>query len=53
MYFIQLLIHVRADLALLSVESADDRSTRQYCVSYDEEWNVQLPANPSHYVSVA
>ena len=50
MLIIQLLIHVRADLGLLSAISTD-HEIRQYCVAYSEEWNLQLPSNPSHYVS--
>ena len=46
---VQLLIHVRADLALLSTDSS--KSTREYCVAYSEEWNLQLPSKPSDYVS--
>lgn len=42
---------MRADLGLLSAKSTD-HETRQYCIAYSEEWNLQLPSNPSHYVSV-
>ena len=45
---------MRADLALLSAlsESTDETSTRQYCVAYSEQWNLQLPYDPTHYVSL-